>query len=185
MPRRLLPLALLLSACAASRAPCPPAASSVAPRPVPAANPADVASIDAILGALYGAVSGPPGPRDWDRVRSIFAPGAWVAPVESRAGGATAHIMSIEAFIVRGSRNVSREGFYEKEIARRTEAFGSIVHVFSTYEARHNADDPGPFRRGINSIQLLKDGERYWVVSVYWDTEREGTPIPERYLPGH
>jgi hypothetical protein len=94
-----------------------------------------------------------------------------------------AHIMSLETFVERASRNVSNEGFYETEIARRSDAFGSIVHVFSTYEARHHPDDPGPFRRGINSIQLLRDGDRYWVVSVYWDTEREGTPIPPSYLP--
>jgi hypothetical protein len=151
------------------------------PRP---ASPADVGSVDAILGALYGSVSGPPGPRDWDRVRSIFAPGAWVAPVEHPAGGgAIARIMSLEAFIERSSRNTSRDGFYEKEIARRTDAFGSIVHVFSTYEARHHPDEPRPFRRGINSIQLLKDGDRYWVVSIYWDTERDGTTIPDPYLP--
>ena len=210
MLRSLLPIALLASACAHSNPPCGsatnpaspvasanpalaaapatpavPVASGGAPRSVPAANPADVGSVDAIIAALYGSVSGPPGPRDWDRVRSIFAPGAWVAPVESRpGGGATAHIVSLEAFVERSSRNVSREGFYEKEVARRTEAFGSIVHVFSTYEHRHSPDDPRPFRRGINSIQLLKDGDRYWVVSVYWDTEREGSPIPDRYLPG-
>jgi hypothetical protein len=196
MLRSSLAFALFASACtrAGTAPPCPPigpttapstSASALAPpassRP---ANPADVNSVDAILGALYGSVSGPPGPRDWDRVRSIFAPGAWVAPVEHRpGGGATARIMSLEAFIERSSRNVSREGFYEKEIARRSDAFGSIVHVFSTYEARHSPDEARPFRRGINSIQLLKDGDRYWVVSIYWDTEREGTPIPDQYLP--
>jgi hypothetical protein len=194
MLRSLIALALFASACAraGTSETCSPASAGVtpasgpAPTPSPAvaANPADVGSVDAILAALYGSVSGPPGPRDWDRVRSIFLPGAWVAPVEKRAGGgAFANIMNIETFIERSSRNVSREGFYEKEIARRSDAFGNIVHVFSTYEARRHPAEPRPFRRGINSIQLLKDGERYWVVSVYWDIEREGTPIPERYLP--
>ena len=187
MKRTLLALLFFTSACTGSRnaPPCTTANPQATPiGSARVANPSDVSSIDAILAALYGSVSGPPGPRDWDRVRSIFAPGAWVAPVENRAdGGATARIMSLEAFVDRASRNVSREGFYETEIARRSEAFGSIVHVFSTYEARHRPDDATPFRRGINSIQLLKDGQRYWVVSVYWDTEREGVPIPPQYLP--
>jgi len=196
MQRSLLAIVLFTSACARSGATriCPSSSEgsntaastrrSASPAATRAANPADVGSVDAILAALYGSVSGPPGPRDWDRVRSIFAPGAWVSPVENRpGGGAIAHIMTLEAFIERSSRNVAREGFYEKEIARRSDAFGSIVHVFSTYEARHSPEDPRPFRRGINSIQLLKDGDRYWVVSVYWDTEREGTPIPDEYLP--
>ena len=203
MQRNLLAIALFISACANSSAPpCPAtspasvpsgaslptapraASSGIAPPPSRPANAADVASVDAIVAALYGSVSGPPGPRDWDRVRSLFAPGAFVAPVEHLAGGGvTARIVGIDAFIERSSRNVPREGFYEKEIARRTDAFGSIVHVFSTYEHRRRPDDQEPFRRGINSIQLLKDGGRYWVVSVYWDTEREGAPIPEQYLP--
>ncbi|HMI85967.1 MAG TPA: hypothetical protein VK550_17840 [Polyangiaceae bacterium] len=194
MQRKLLALTLFASACTRSGAPCPPAppqsaapalASSVVPAASSrAADPNDVRSIDAVLAALYGSVSGPPGPRDWDRVRSIFAPGAWVAPVEHRASGkAVAQVMNLEAFIERSARSVSHEGFYEKEIARRADAFGSIVHVFSTYEARHSPDEPRAFRRGINSIQLLNDGDRYWVVSVYWDTERDGAPIPEPYLP--
>lgn len=196
MRRSLLTIAFFISACAraGTSAPCAPAsaanttlaaANSTSPSsPSRPAHPSDVGSVDQILAALYGSVSGPPGPRDWDRVRSLFAPGAFVAPVEHRPDGrASARIMTIEAFIERSSRNVRSEGFYEKEVARRSDAFGSIVHVFSTYEARHSADDPRPFRRGINSIQLLNDGERYWVVSIYWDTEREGVPLPEQYLP--
>jgi hypothetical protein len=203
MQRSLLAVALFTSACATSSASplcatagegrSPSAVSSIGPpasssalatassRP---ANRADVASVDAIIGALYGSVSGPPGPSDWERVRTLFLPGATVLPVENRPGsGPIAHITTIEAFIERSSRNVRRVGFYEKEIARHTDTFGSVVHVFSTYEHRHHPDDPRPFRRGINSIQLFHDGSRYWVVSIYWDSEREGTPIPDAYLP--
>ena len=61
--------------------------------------------------------------------------------------------------------------------------FGNIVHVWSTYESRHNADDATPFARGINSIQLLKDGDRYWIVNILWDSERPSNPIPAKYLP--
>ena len=184
---------LFVSGCAggAHDAPCPAAppgtamatSGSIPAPPRPAARPSDVASIDAILAALYDAVSGPPGPRDWDRVRSLFAPGARVAPVEMRDAGAVANIMDLDAFVARSSRNTSNMGFYETEIARRTEVFNHLVHVFSTYEARHAPSDSSPFRRGINSIQLLKDGDRYWVVSIYWDIEREGAPIPPAYLP--
>jgi hypothetical protein len=186
MHRSFVAIALFLSACAGSGSnpPCAPSAAKPSAPTARAANPADVQSVDAIIGALYGSVSGPPGPSDWDRVRTLFLPGATVLPVENRPGsGAVAHITSIEAFIERSSRNVRREGFYEKEIARHTDAFGSVVHVFSTYEHRHHPDDARPFRRGINSIQLFKDSSRYWVVSIYWDSEREGMPIPDAYLP--
>ena len=43
--------------------------------------------------------------------------------------------------------------------------------------------DATPFSRGINSFQLLKDGDRYWVVNIFWDSERPGNPIPYQYLP--
>jgi hypothetical protein len=56
------------------------------------------------------------------------------------------------------------------------------VHVFSTYEARQKADDPKPFMRGINSIQLFNDGKRWWVVSILWQSESPDNPLPEKYL---
>ena len=58
-----------------------------------------------------------------------------------------------------------------------------MLHAFSTYEARRTPDDAEPFMRGINSIQLFHDGTRWWVVTVFWDAERPGNPIPAEYLP--
>jgi hypothetical protein len=78
--------------------------------------------------------------------------------------------------------NVEKAGFYESEIARRTEVFGNIAHVFSTYESRRAKAD-APFARGINSIQLLKDGDRWWIVTIFWDAEQPNKPIPPEYLP--
>ena len=78
---------------------------------------------------------------------------------------------------------MERSGFFEKEVARRVERFGNIAHVFSTYESRRHADDPQPFARGINSIQLMNDRNRWWVVTVFWQAERPENPIPAKYLP--
>jgi len=74
-------------------------------------------------------------------------------------------------------------GFFEREAARRTDCFGNVCHVFSTYESRHAPSDAAPFQRGINSIQLLRDGNRWWIASVVWDAERPDNPIPAQYLP--
>jgi len=35
----------------------------------------------------------------------------------------------------------------------------------------------------VNSIQLMNDGERWWVVSIYWLGETERMPLPKNYLP--
>ncbi|HXM36362.1 MAG TPA: hypothetical protein VN920_14305 [Pyrinomonadaceae bacterium] len=154
------------------------------------ANPADVASIDAIIAAAYDGISGSAGEkRDWDRERSLYIPGARLIPLAAEAGVAGSEdvdlapqILDVEGFIARVEPYFEENGFYEKEIARRTEQFGKIAHVWSTYESRHNEDDPEPFMRGINSIQVFNDGKRWWIVSIYWQQESADAPIPQKYL---
>ena len=153
------------------------------------ANPADVATIDSIINAAYDGISGPAGKkRDWDRERSLYLPGARLIPTTTEAGteeiDPMPHILDVERYIARVEPFFEKSGFYEKETARRTEEFGQIAHVWSTYESRHNENDPEPFMRGINSIQLFNDGKRWWIVSVYWQQENASAPIPEKYLRG-
>src|SRR5262249_27493719 len=74
-------------------------------------------------------------------------------------------------------------GFFEREIARRTDCFGNVCQIFSTYESRHPEPDAKPFERGVNSIQLVRDGKRWWIASVAWDAERADNPLPTQYLP--
>lgn len=158
----------------------------------PIGNPADVASIDAIIAAAYDVISGPAGQkRDWDRERSLFVPGARLIPTAKKAGDdvnedvdLAPQVLDVDAYIARVEPFFATNGFYEKEIARRTEEFGQIAHVWSTYESRHSPDDPEPFMRGINSIQLFNDGRRWWIVSIYWQHESPEHPIPEKYLAG-
>lgn len=164
----------------------PPRTPSVDTLPRPAANPADVASVDAILRALYAVISGPAGQaRDWNRFRSLFAPNARLMPTGARpSGGAGVNVWSADDYARIAAPGLERNGFFEVEIFRVTETYGNIVHAFSTYESRRTADPAEkPFSRGINSIQLLKDGSRYWVVSIFWDAERPGNEIPSKYLP--
>ncbi|HJQ24147.1 MAG TPA: hypothetical protein VKA60_09555 [Blastocatellia bacterium] len=156
-------------------------------KPAVEANPADVKSMDAVLAALYDVISGPAGKkRDWDRFRSLFAPGARLIPAAKRQdGGIEARVLDPEGYVTRSAPFLEKNGFYEREIARKVESFGHIAHVFSTYESRHEASDKTPFARGINSIQLLNDGKRWWIVTVYWDSERPDNPLPPQYLPAN
>lgn len=137
------------------------------------------------MAALYDVISGPAGKRrDWDRLRSLFVPGGrLVRAAERPGGGAEARLLDVEDYVARAGPRLEGEGFYEREVSRKVESFGNIAHVFSTYESRHAPGDERPFDRGINSIQLLKDGERWWLVSVYWDSEGPSKPLPEKYLP--
>jgi hypothetical protein len=150
---------------------------------VPAANPADVGSIDAIIGALYDVISGPAGQaRDWNRMRSLFIPGGRLMPAGPRANGETGvRLFEVNDYIALSGAYLERVGFQEREIARKTEQFGHIAHVFSTYHGTMETESTEI--RGINSIQLISDGSRWWIISVFWEAEREDNPLPAHYLP--
>jgi hypothetical protein len=152
--------------------------------PTPEPRKEDVASMDAILAALYDVISGPAGQaRDWNRFRSLFVPGARLIPTgRTPEGVARITVSDPDGYITR-SGNALAQGFFEKEVARKVDRFGGIAHVFSTYEARRKADDTQVLARGINSIQLFDDGKRWWIVSVYWQAERPDSQIPAEYLP--
>jgi hypothetical protein len=162
-----------------------PAAAQVA-TPAPAAKPADVSSPDAIMAATYDVISGPAGqPRDWDRFRSLFVPGARLIPVVAKktGGGYDTRIITPDEYAQKADAYFQKNGFAEREIARTAERYGNIMQIFSTYESRHDAKDAQPFARGINSFQLFYDGTRWWVVTIYWLEETPENPLPKEFLP--
>lgn len=149
---------------------------------VPQAKPADVKSINAILNALYDVISGPAGPRDWGRFNSLFIPEAHLNFTGKKPDGTPVHMaLTPKQYQDRSGAFFLKEGFFEHAIADKIDKFGQVAQVFSTYESRHEKGAK-PFARGINSIQLLNDGKRWWVVSILWDSERPDNPIPEKYL---
>ena len=167
-------LTVMLLACAAV-----PAAWA---QPATGPRAADTASPEAIIAALYEVISGPAGQaRDWDRFRGLFAVGARLLPAAPRTDGSVPAALSPDDYITRAN-DALLKGFFEQEVASRTETFGTIMHVFSTYESRRAKSDEKPFARGINSIQLMQHGGRWWVVTVMWDSERPDNPIPAKYL---
>jgi hypothetical protein len=151
-----------------------------------AADPADVQSLDAIIDAYYDVISGPANEaRDWDRFLSLFLPEARLLTARPAAGGRTATVsFSPEQFARFNRSYFEGSGYSETEIHRRTDAFGHIAHVLSTYEARRGPRGAEPYSRGVYSIQLIENGERWWIACILWDHEREGdNPIPPQYLP--
>jgi putative lumazine-binding protein len=154
------------------------------PQGTPAARPEDVASVDAIVAALYDVISGPAGqPRDWERFRSLFGAGARLIPTGKRPDGThSVHVYTPDEYAANATPFFARNGFFEREIGRRAEQFGGVVHVFSAYESKYAASDGVPFARGINSIQLVNDGQRWRVMTIMWEAERPENRIAERYL---
>jgi hypothetical protein len=172
MRKLLLITALLLSSQSASQA--------------QEANPDDVSSVDALLTAVYDVISGPAGRQiDWDRFHTLFLPDARVIPIVRDSTGATSYISwTPKEFMERTSEEFLQNAFYELEIDRSAQHYGNLVHAFSTYESYRSLEESTkPFARGINSFQLLHKDDRWWVVTIFWQPEWPGLPIPTEYLP--
>lgn len=167
-----------------------PLPTSIASHPDwPKARPADVQTVDSLMAALYDVISGPAGkPRDWDRFRSLFLPDGRLGVIRHPPSAQTKSMhedvvfLTPQDYVDRDDPYFKAHGFFERSIANRIEEFGNLVSVWSTYESRNAADDPKPFVRGVNSLQIVKAEGRYWVASIIWDDERSGTTLPEKYL---
>ena len=151
------------------------AAAAAAPQ-VPAS---DIAGIDAAIRGVYEVISGPPGQkRDFDRMRSLFAPGATLkatGPKGLRGG-------SLEDYISRNKDVLEQKGFTERELGRRLEVWGGLATAWSAYDGR-TAD--GSFHeRGINSFQLVKIDGKWLVASILWQEATPDNPLPANLTKG-
>ncbi|WP_242205434.1 hypothetical protein [Aestuariivivens insulae] len=144
-----------------------------------------VLTIDKTIKSLYAAISGEKGEaRHWKQFNYLFNPNAKLIPTgKDEFGEYKVHYMSPQDYKKNSKDWLEEHGFIEKEIYRKTEVFGPIAHVFSTYESYHSATDEEPFMRGINSIQLFYDGKRWWITNISWSQESRLNPIPKQYLP--
>lgn len=144
-----------------------------------------VKTLDSTIKNLYGVISGEKEEeRDWDLMRYLFHPEAkMVATAKDKDGHYKAHYLTVEEYIEKSGKWLVEHGFFENEINREVQTFGNITQVFSTYECFHSTKDTKPFMRGINSIQLMNDGQRWWVITIYWTQESKENPIPKQYLP--
>ena len=143
----------------------------------------DISSLDGIMKAYYEVVSGPQGqPREVERDVSLHHPSANVMVTGKDAEGVPfIRHLTLQEFHEQTARN-GNPAFFEWEIHREVQTFGNITHVWSTYAWTSKKD--GPIQgRGINSIQLYHDGERYWITSWFYDSERADNPIPANFLP--
>lgn len=149
------------------------------------ADPADVASVESILEAYYASISGPAGqPRDWERFKTLFMADSRF--ITLRPAGEYAIPMSLtpDQYIEINRTYFERGGYFEEALHNEVDSYGKIAQVFSTYATWRNRQNPDPYGRGINSFQLLNDGQRWWIVTVMWETEiPDQSPIPAVYLP--
>ena len=164
---------VLLAAVAAAQAPTAPLPPTASPQP------ADVASPEAIIQAVYSVISGPVGaPRDWPRLRSLMAPGAIFAVTRAGTDGTLkTRVLSVEDYISASSKALATAAFYEHGVVGQIWRYAHIATVVSPYESRH-APAEAPFQRGINSFQLASDGMQWRIISISWEGETPAFPLP-------
>ena len=170
------------AAAAPQTRPVPPPGAIAAHPDWPKASPDDVKTPQSIIAALSASISGPAGqPRDWNRFRSLFVPdaGRMIITRVPKDGPTDVTVLSMEDYIKRSSGSATPQAFYELPIAYDVQSFGRMTHVYESYGLHHAKDDT-PYVRGVNSFELLSDGTRYYVLQVYWDTERPDNPLPAK-----
>ena len=148
----------------------------------------DTATLEGLRKALYESISGPAGPRDWERDRKLFAPGAVLMPtgpipVAGAPGGAGRAAdpvpLTFDGWLASRGAFFASDDFHEWETAHRTFQFGRIAHILSAYAAARRLREEPILFRGINSLQLHHDGRRWWIVSIAWDNARPDNPLPD------
>src|ERR1700722_6914521 len=151
----------------------------------PAAQSADGAVPDEIMGVAYDSISGPATQeRDWNRLRSLFLPGAHlIQSAPDKDGKYTTTVLSVDDFVAAATPYFKQNNFFEREIWSHSDRYANIIQRFSTYASSH-AQGGEPFARGVNSFQLLYKDGCWWIVTIFWQEEDHDYPIPAKFLPG-
>ena len=140
----------------------------------------DDSAIGDVIDGMYAMISGPAGPRDWDRQAELFHPDArQMRTGVGEDGKPWIMIMGLEQYRKDTQPFFDAGPFFEVELNRRIEVFGNMAHAWSHYEAKRDPADLVPERRGVNSIQLFKGEDGVWkIISMIWDNERPGLSLP-------
>jgi len=140
-------------------------------------------AIARLLEELYEVISFEEGDEpNWTGLQALFSEHARITRITPEG---TDH-MDPRSFLAM-TRNLLELGaytsFHEFEIARQVRRFGSVAHVWSLYETRRDRGAARALGRGINSIQLIREGERWRVLGLFWD-ETHASPDLElsRYM---
>lgn len=140
----------------------------------------DFSTIDMLVTALYSAISGPPGGQDWDLERQLYHPEARLVRTRvAQDGSPIAFCFDVEGFIAATIPLLEGQAFHEIETHRRVYRFGNIANVFSAYEARDGGPNGALLFKGMNMIHLFWDGDRWWIMHIIWDNERDGVTLPD------
>jgi hypothetical protein len=118
------------------------------PQPTPAAAPCpSTATLDELIKAVDDAVSGP-GNKDRTCFRTLFTPETRLIPLRHMPDGSYApRVLTVDDWVNAVAKRGS-ESFSEHQIKVKTETYGHMAHLWSTYETR--GSDGKTMDRGSN-----------------------------------
>lgn len=139
----------------------------------------DVKTIDALIKASYEVVSGEKGAkRNWERDKYLHHPKTVYSYYDREEEKQAT--MTLQEFHKVTDDMIFETAFYENEVNREVRVFGNIAHVWSTYETRLEKNGKVE-RRGINSIQLIFEDNRWYIISWTFCGENDKNIIPKTF----
>lgn len=140
-------------------------------------------NIEDLVKELYSAISFKQSSEiNLDRFKKLFKPDTRLIYFSKDS----VEQLKLETFVIRLKEQIDKgniKSFYEYELTKTIDEFGKIAHVFSTYEAKDSPESLKVLQKGINSIQMIFDNDRWWITSLMWFNEDSKYEIPEKYLP--
>jgi fructose-1,6-bisphosphatase len=138
----------------------------------------DVQSIATIIDAYYDVVSGSSeDPWQFERDSYIHSKNAIITRLDEN-GNAESHALEAEYIPL---ALAPKEDFYEKELKRTVSQFGNIAQVWSAFEIRTDPEI-ATIVRGLNSIQLRYENERWFIDSWTCEMEHSKNPLVAQFL---
>lgn len=139
----------------------------------------DAKTIDALMRASYEVVSGEKGvKRQWERDNYLHHPKALYSYFDRVKQEQVT--MTLQEFHQETDEMVFNTAFYESEVNREVRIFGNIANVWSTYETKLEKNGKVE-RRGINSIQLIFENSRWYIISWIFCGETDKNIIPKTF----
>ncbi|MFK7955476.1 MAG: hypothetical protein AB8B96_05215 [Lysobacterales bacterium] len=137
----------------------------------------------ALTGALYKVVSSPPGQRQWPSIRDCYHKDARLVRTGRGAGGqAIFDVQSFDQYLLDVDAKLKDIEFRETEVTHQCQVFGQVAQVSSVYEYQLTAPGHEVNGRGVNFLTLVFDTTQWRIMSIIWDNERPGLPLPQALI---
>lgn len=135
--------------------------------------------------AHYSAVSAPAGQRNWESVRQHYHPEARLVRTGVNPDGTRfARVMTLDDYIENVEVLLKDVHFTEVELSHEAVVFGNVARLTSVYEFSWKSQTETRQGRGVNFFTVIREAERWRIMSIVWDSERAGLTLPKSLTQG-